>query len=601
MRGFWATLRQLKDLLSPRERGRLIRIGAAVSGSALLETLTVLALVPFMAVVASADAMYEQAGLVRLHTALGSPDFAGFVMMLGAGVLCIVILSNAISAVVTWRLQRFVWDQHHDLSRRLLLRYLHQPYTFFLGRNSSELSKNILSEVEVVVTGIVLPLMFSAARGVLAVFLVSMLMLVDPKVAVVSISLIGGAYGLIYWMVRGPLGREGQARLAANSERYRRAAEALAGVKAVKILGMEEAFIGRFTSPSLAFTRATSNREVFAVVPRYALEAVAFGGITVLVMLVLGRPGGPQGVLPVVALYGFAGLKLLPALQQIFASFATMRFYTPALERLHDDLMEPSPARDAEAVLAASPSEGPLVTLRDVSLRYPDAPDMALRGVSMEIMQGRLHGVVGTTGAGKTSVSDLVLGLLTPESGEVTVAGDVLSPSRVQAWRSRVGYVPQEIFLSDDTLRGNIAFGLDPHDIDEERLARAVKAAQLDLVVAELANGLDTPVGERGVRLSGGQRQRIGVARALYRSPEMLVMDEATSALDPATEREIVAGLRSIGVTVLWVTHRLVTVEGFDTIFVMEGGRLVAQGTHAELSAGSAPYQLLLGGDDGAS
>lgn len=596
----FTTLRQLWALVPEGDHRRLWGIGVSVAASALLETLTVLAIVPFMLAVSSPESMYDTDLLGIVHGWMGRPERNVFLMGLGSGMLGLVVLSNATAAFVMWRLQRFAWDQYHGLSYRLLLRYLGQPYPFFLGRNSAELSKNILSDVEVVVTGILLPVVFSAARAILALFLLAMLFLVDPEVALVSITVLGGAYAAIYRFVRHPIGRAGEIRLEANSERYRRAAEALAGVKAVKILGKEEAFLDRFEDPSRRFASATSIREMYTVLPRYALEAVAFGGIILLILLVLIRPGGPEGALPTVALYGFAGLKLLPALQQVFSGFATIRFSVPTLERMHAELTELPAPEGAATDWDLTPVVGkPLVELRDVSFRYPESEAEAVDGVSMTLLAGGMHGIVGSTGSGKTTVADIVLGLLAPGSGQVVVSGRPLTELGAESWRLKVGYVPQEIFLSDDTLRANIAFGVDSASVDEDRLARAVDVAMLRDVIRELPKGLDTSVGERGTRLSGGQRQRIGIARALYTSPAVLVMDEATSALDPATERKVVSSLRALGVTCLWVTHRLATVESFDLIFVMDQARLVGQGTHLDLREGCEAYQELLGSVDG--
>jgi ATP-binding cassette, subfamily B, bacterial PglK len=584
--------RQLIDLSSRNDRRRFFVIAVSVLASNVLETLAVISILPFMWVVSDPTLAFE-GSLGRLHAVLGSPERSEFLLTLGGAVLIIVLVANVVSAIVNWQLQRFAWGRFHQLSRRVLLHYLRQPYPFFLGRNSTELSKNVLSEVETAMTGVVIPLLHAWARVGLVTFVLSMLVIVDAQVALVSAFVIGAGYGGVYLLVRNRVSSYGEARLEANEARFTAAAEALSGVKAVKILGAEEAFLERFSRPSEVFSQATATREVLAVVPRYALEAVGFGGMIILIMLVLVRPGGPEGVLPLVALYGFAGLKLMPALQQVFASVTTTKFFAPALDRIHSELMgDAGSAQMREPTSDFDPDpDAPVVALSNLSFTYPGVEGPAVDNVSVEISRGQLHAFVGATGSGKTTVMDLILGLLEPSKGELRLMGQLSHSVDGTAWRRRIGYVPQETFLLDASLSANIAFGLEAADRNPEMVEEVVRIAQLADVVRELSDGLESVVGDRGSRLSGGQRQRIGIARALYGSPEVLVIDEGTSALDPSTEATLMKALGALDLTVLWVTHRLQTVRDFDQILVFEKGRLVGTGSHDHLMESCPPYK----------
>ena len=585
------TLRLLYEMLDPAERARFARISVAVFFSNLLETLSVGALLPFMVVVSDPESAFE--GLMgSLHQAVGAPERSGFLLVLGGALLILVVSANLVAAIVAWSLSRFGRHMQHNLSERMLLRYVRQPYAFFLGRNSAELSKNVLSEVEQVTTGVVIPVLYGLARGGFVLMVTIMLFLVDIGVAISATVLVGGGYTIVYALLRGKVKQYGEERIVANSGRFQAASEVLSGIKAVKILGREKTFVGRFSGPSKLSAVVTANNDFLTAAPRHALESIAFGGMILLVMLILVRPGGPEGVLPLLALFGFAGVKLMPAVQQVYATLSNMRFNALALAHIHEALtQETGPDVDAQAVLPDPVDGAPLVAMEGVTFKYPGSDAIAVDGVSLDIRRGHVHGFVGQTGSGKTTTMDLFLGLLEPTAGRVMVDGNPLEAHAGGVWRRRVGYVPQEIYLTDDSVANNIAFGIARDEIDMERVRRVAKLAIVDEVVEALPQGYQTLVGERGVRLSGGQRQRLGIARALYLDPELMIFDEGTSALDPSTEATLLENLEKMGATVVWVTHRLATVRRFGTIFVFHGGRLVGSGSHRQLMEDCPEYQ----------
>ena len=390
----------------------------------------------------------------------------------------------------------------------------------------------------------------------------------------------------------------GTDRREANRERFRIAQEALGGIKEVKVLGLEEAYAERFYGPSRRLAQHMASLQLIGELPRYALEALGFGGMLLFLFLLLVTSDGEVGtILPVLGAFAVAALRLLPAVQLLFRDSAQMRFHQPALETLFEELHEATPPGPLPAEGRTLPLRRELA-LRDVTYRYPGAARDGLSGVRLTVRARTSCGFVGPTGAGKTTLIDIVLGLLPPASGALTVDGVTVDRTNVRAWQRSIGYVQQSVHLVDDTIAANIGFGEPSGVADRAAVERAARLASLHDFVAGLPEGYDTEIGERGVRLSGGQRQRIAIARALYRDPDVIVFDEATSALDPATEKAVMDAIGALDgqKTIIIVTHRLSTVERCDRIFVMQGGRLVEEGRYGELAAGRGAFADLLGG-----
>jgi ABC-type multidrug transport system fused ATPase/permease subunit len=373
------------------------------------------------------------------------------------------------------------------------------------------------------------------------------------------------------------------------------AAEALSGIKDLKILGREQVFLERFAFHAQRTSQNNVTVGIISQLPRYALEVMAFGSILLIVVYFESSQGTSNQMIPVLSLYAFAGYRLLPAVQQIFSGITTMRANLVMLESLHRDLTGELASIDPERDLARPEHLQPLpftrcLELKNVSFCYAGAQCPVIDEMFLTIAHNTSIGLVGATGSGKTTTVDLILGLLTATSGELMVDGVKIHSENVASWQLNLGYVPQSIFLCDDTIARNIAFGIPEQELDMEAVVRSARIANLhDFVEKELRDGYETIIGERGVRLSGGQRQRIGIARALYRDPTVLIMDEATSALDNITEEAVNEALHMLSgkKTVITIAHRLTTVKDCDIIYLMENGRITSQGTYNELLASS--------------
>lgn len=598
-----SVLRELFDLLDRRERWQLVLLGVCMLFVALLEMTGIASILPFMQVASNPELLEENHWLALVYQRTGLESPGSFLLLLGVVVLVLIALTNGFSAFTAWLMYRFAWGQNHRLSMRLLSRYLDRPYAYFLNQNTAKLSKNILSEVQNVIQGVMLAALRFSARLLVACLIIGLLAAVNPYLALIVGLVLGGAYSSVYLMLKRRQRRLGIERLKENGRRFQIAGEALVGIKEVKVLGRETAFLRRFSEPSWGYCKATASNQVVAALPRYALETIAFCAILLIVLYSLKVSKDMGHILPVLSLYAFAGYRLMPALNEIFTAAVQIRFNRAALDDLHSALMDGDQGRGwKRAARSAQAEPEPIslereLALKDISFTYPGAHSPSLHDFNLKIRSREVVGLVGETGVGKTTLVDLILGLLEPTSGTMEVDGVPVRGDALRAWRRSCGYVPQAIFISDDTIRANIAFGIPAASIDESAVRNAARMAHIDEFVETLPEGYDTIVGERGIRLSGGQRQRIGIARALYHDPEVLIMDEATSSLDGVTETAVMETIQSFNQkkTMIVIAHRLSTVRMCDVIHLMRNGRILVSGTYEELESQSIDFRAMAG------
>jgi len=593
------TYRLIWGLLDRHDRGRFLLLMGLSMIMSIFEVLGVAIILPFLSVLANPDLLRSNAVLTQFAEAVGHLGLIGdhaVTLALGVTVLLVILVGMVVRALVTYAQIRFSLNRSHAISARLLRGYLAQDYVWFLSRHSADLGQSLLSEVDSVIRESILPAILVVSNFFITLLIAGLLFLVEPGVAIGATALLLAVYGAIYLYLRPKLGRIGKLRVAANRSRFHVIQELSGGIKELKLMGLESKSLTRFRTPARAMAHYQTLGLVMGRLPRFALEAVLYGGFVGMVLVMILVNGDQMSdLLPLFGLIGMAGTKLFPALQQLFQQLSQIRFSEASLKRLSASVAAVSAAPVAESTAA------PLrltqeIALQDVSFSYPGAERPTFEGFSVRLPAKSTIGIVGGTGAGKTTVIDLILGLLRPDTGEVLIDGAPLTPDRIRAWQKSLGYVPQQIFLSDDSVAANIAFGQEAGAIDMAAVERAARTANLhQFVMDELPQGYATPVGERGVRLSGGQRQRIGIARALYHDPDVLILDEATSALDNLTERAVMEAVHNLGrqKTVIMIAHRLTTVEDCDLILMLEHGQLVAQGTYAELVAGNDTFRRM--------
>jgi ABC-type bacteriocin/lantibiotic exporter with double-glycine peptidase domain len=588
-------------MLEPREKTAAIRLLAIVLVAAVFETVMIGSVLPFLSVLANPDVVHSSAWLSWAYQSLGFETTRGFLFALGGMSLFLIVVANLAQVAKTYSLARFSVMRVHGFSVRLLAHYMRQPYEFFLNRETSTMGRNVLGECSQIVSRFFQPTLDMIASSLTALMIVGLMLFVDATITLLAFGLFAGVYGLVFYAIRKRLRRAGEERLLGNTGRFRYANEALGGIKDIKVVGREASYVARYEEASLRDARGQILVRVCSDLPRFILQTVAFGGIIILCLVMLTAADDQPGrqfsdLVPVLGVFAFAAQRLLPALQRIYAASAQLRFARAAIDALHADI---AAARSEHGMPVDMP---PKIGLRDrlemdgVSYRYPDS-EHGLNGLSLTIRQGEKIGVVGSTGAGKTTFADIVLGLLAPQEGAIRVDGVPITEENLRAWQQTVGYVPQNIFLSDASVAQNIAFGVAADRIDRERVHSCGALAQLERFVREdLPDGYDTVVGERGIRLSGGQRQRIGIARALYHDADLILFDEATSALDNQTERQVMNSIEALpgDKTIIMIAHRLSTVRICDRIMVLDRGRLADMGTWEDLIERSDLFRTLV-------
>ena len=569
-------MRRVLFLARPYGRAKLAGIFSLSFAQALFQVIGVTSIFPFLALAADPDRIRRSHFGTRFLSLF--PPMDNRQLLLVAGIIAVagLLASNAVNLLAEYARTRYAQNFAHWLRVRLLRRMASQPYTYFLQRNSGDLLKKILGDVGNYTVGVLLPLLDTVARVLTAVLLLVTLFLVQPVIAVSAAIVLGGFYVITFWLLarkRREVDENLRKHLAGF---FREAHQMLGGIKPVKVHRAEEHFLARFAGHSAIIAKMNARVSIFGNSARYLVEPLAFGGLVVAVLLLAAKGRDFSDILPNLGVMALAGYRLLPSLQLLYSQLTQVSSMRHAVDEVYDEFVDaetdPSipPAISSDALARSRPFRwNDSITLHEISFRYPGASRSALNGISLIIAKNTSLGVIGPTGSGKSTFVDLLLGLYQPTTGEILIDGRPLTPALVPAWQASTGYVPQDIFLIDDTIARNVAFGLAEDEIDPEQLREACVTAQLlDFIETELPARFETIVGERGIRLSGGQRQRIGLARALYHRPSLLILDEATSALDVATEAKLLQALRALAgkLTMVVAAHRLSAVANCDQL-----------------------------------
>ena len=589
------TVKKIFGILSIRERRQFSILMSLTLVMALLDAIGVASIMPFIALLANPNLLTTNRFLSAAYVEFGFKSQQIYLFALGVTVFVVFVLSLAYKALVVYLQIRFARMREYTIGGSLVQIYLFQPYSWFLNRNSADLAKNVLSEVGTFVSGGLIPLMTLVSQSALTFAILCLLLFIDLQLAITVIVFLITCYGVIFSSIKECLKNIGQARVKANRQRFTAVSESFGAVKEVKVAGLEGFFAHRFEKPAETYARGQVTSHVISQLPKFVIEAITFGGILVLILYLIEKRGDFASALPIISLYTFAGYRLMPAIQQVYVSITQLRASGPAINALHADVtglhVVDVPKAESDKVKLTNS-----LMLNRVGYTYPGASRPALKEITLVIPVNKVVAFVGPTGSGKTTVVDVITGLLVPQDGELNVDGENLTEFSRRQWQKSIGYVPQQIFVTDDSVASNISFGVQPDKVEQTKLERAAKIANLhDFVVNELPEGYETKLGERGVRLSGGQRQRIGIARALYHNPQILILDEATSALDNLTEKTVMEAINSLGgqITIIVVAHRLNTIKSCDLIFELDRGRIVASGSFSELLANSPSFRRM--------
>ncbi len=564
---------------------------------AILEVVGIASVLPFMQIAANPGQLLENQWLSKVYYAFNFESEREILIASGILVLVLITVSNLFKIFASWLQQKFTWDVSYQLGMRLLRVYLRKSYGFFLTHNTSELLTNLVVEVGKVTTGVLTPLCELIAQIIVSLLIFTLLIIVNPTIALVTLSVLGVAYVLVYFARRRYLTRLGKERISLNQFRFVNLKELLEGIKTFRVYGVQDFFYRRYDVVSERFSQIQPRVHLVSITPRHVVEIFAFGGVIVLLLFLISRGQSLQQVLPMLTLYVLAGYRLLPALQKIYGAAIKLRHTFPTIEVLKKDLQKDVPLQQSAPIKNPISDFSAYLKLENISFHYEDASPAVISDLNVVIPKGKTIAFVGSTGSGKTTLVDLMTGLLHPQKGHIKIDDHVLSVDNALTWQRQIAYVPQEVFLFDDSVQRNIAIGQYDEEVNQKHLEKATQVANIhNFICNELPEGYQTIIGEQGVRLSGGQRQRLGLARALYRQPKVLILDEATSALDSITESAVIDSLRvfSEDLTVIVIAHRLSTVRHADCIYLLEKGRIVAEGNYEKLIQKSEVFREMV-------
>lgn len=580
-----------------------ILIGAILL-SAALSAVMVASIMPFLSVVANPSVIQGNALLEQAFKIGGFSDPYYFLIFLGGGSIAIIILASAAQLYRVWLINRFLYKKLHDFSTEILSSHLNQEYISIVSSHSGDVSTIILSETNEAIEKFYRPMAEIGSAALTIIMILGMLFFVNFTATLIVTGILGGLLVFLLAVSRKLMREVGAARARANKRRFRVVQEALQGAKVIKFLGLELEIADRYSRESRTVASAAALANLVGQAPGYLIQAIAFGGVIAIVLVLLDPAKISTGaaaseLIPLLGLFAFAGQRLLPELNRIYFSMSSLRYGSEAVSNIYAGLNLGKDRTRSQSRTNSTPSIGlkDQLEINGLTYTYPNADRPSLIIEELSIRAGEKIGIIGPTGSGKTTLADILLGLLAPTSGQIISDGSLIQSEDIAGWRSTIGYVPQESFLVDATVAENIAFGVKSEEIDMSRVRRAAKIASIDLFIEKnLADGYEELLGDRGQRLSGGQRQRLGIARALYNDADLIVFDEATSALDNITESEVMSAIYDLpgDKTVLIIAHRLSTVRNCDRIVVLEGGKIECIGDWKALERNSEVFNQLI-------
>jgi ABC-type bacteriocin/lantibiotic exporter with double-glycine peptidase domain len=571
-------LYKLLKLLTLREQKKAGLLIIMILISAIFEALGIATILPFVAVLSNPDIIDTNIILntfFNVSKSYGVTKKIDFLLVLGIVVFVFLIVSIVLRAYMAYLQTKFSYMWECNICKRLLTVYLHQSYSWFLSKNSADISKNILSETHQLVINGLSPLIDLFAKSFTVITILILLIIIDSKLTFIIGIALSAVYIFVFILVHKVLKKIGKKRLLNNELRFKTILEAFGAIKQIKLSWKEENYLQKFSNSAKDYAGAHTLAVIIAQLPRFLLEGIAFGGVLLIIIYSLAKVNNFNSLLPIISLFIFAGYRLMPSVHQIYVSVTKLVYASSSINKLYDDLKNLATFDKTNNRYNLDFSKE--INLKNIHYRYPNSERNILININLTIPINTKVGLIGSTGSGKSTIADIIVGLLLAQKGTLDVDGIVIKKNNLRSWQKMIGYVPQHIFLSDDTIAANIAFDAKEENIDNNILIRSAKTAELySFIMDELPEKFETLVGERGVKLSGGQRQRIGIARALYRKPKILILDEATSALDNETEKRVMNALHNLNhqITIIVISHRLQTIEKCDQVYEITNGKI---------------------------
>jgi ABC-type multidrug transport system fused ATPase/permease subunit len=567
-------IRKLFEVIPNRRRKQFPLVAMAMVLGAAFEVVGISLIMPLLDIISGSESQFTE----FISSSLGLENQQNVALVSVIAFALIYLSKGLYLSGLAWVNARFSYLVKADVSNKLMEKYLHAPYEFHLQKNSAQLIRNLTTEANQLVTYVLNPSLVIISEAFVVIAVGVFLLVVEPQGTIIVMSLLIVMSYAFQRILGGFSQRIGKIRQHTDGLIIQNSQESLGGIKDVKILGKEEQFFKDFQKNNLTLADSSAKQSAISQLPRMYLETIGVMAFSILILLLIIQGDDFSEVVPVLAVFALAAFRLLPSANRLLSSVNSLRFAESVITSLYEEMTMITP----KAFQAAKPYiQPPRITfhqnieLRDVSYRYPKSETFGLLDINLTVRKGESIGVVGKSGSGKSTLSDLILGLLQPTTGVINVDG-VSIDQNMKGWQRSIGYVRQDIFLLDDSIIRNIAFGEKDGEIDNDKITNAIKEAQLVELIESLPEGINTRLGERGVRLSGGQKQRIGIARALYRNAPILIFDEATSALDNETEAEIVSAIKNLKGTrtMVVIAHRLSTIEHCDRVVELKNGRI---------------------------
>ncbi|HCI25157.1 MAG TPA: ABC transporter ATP-binding protein [Lachnospiraceae bacterium] len=570
-------LKKINYVLDRRQKINLLFLLLIIFVGAFVELLGVSAILPVVNVATSPETIEQTWYLSWLKQILGLQDAGQMLIVLSVILIIIYILKNVYVTMMYNMQYSFIFGNQKKLAVKLMDCYMHQDYLFHVSKNVAELQRNVTSDVNGFFTVVLNFLQFLAEISVCIVLVLYLLM--QDFVTTMAVAILLFVFvGLFAGLFKKILGEKGRKNREVNVQVTKWILQSFSGIKEIKVINAEDFFIYNYNKYYSQFATLQRQQSMLTFVPRPVMETVCICGLLIAVILKLTIDSSDiASFIPTLSVFAIAAFRMLPSFNRITGYLGGIMFSKPSIDAIYQDLKEVEQLQRHRESIEKNDENMPLtklIQMNQVSFKYPESDKWILKNADIEIKKNSSVAFVGASGAGKTTAADLILGLLEPTEGRILVDGTDIR-TNMAAWHEKIGYIPQTIYLMDDTIRANIAFGIDEADINEAGIYNAIKEAQLDEFIAQLPDGIETEIGDRGVKLSGGQRQRIGIARALYRNPEVLVLDEATSALDNDTEKEVMEAIDSLHGTrtLIVIAHRLSTIQNCDEIYEVGNGK----------------------------
>jgi ABC-type multidrug transport system fused ATPase/permease subunit len=584
-----SSLIDLFKALTAKQRISLYKIQFLVVFMAISEVIGISTIGPFLALVSDPTLLEKEGFLKSIFIFSGVQNPNDFIFFAGAGVLTVLFASALVSSITIRAVLYYAQRLGAEMSSSLYDYYMRQNWLFHNSINSSKLMNNVVSESNRVTASVLYPFMILNAKAVVGIAIISLLISIDFIVTIFGAFVFGGLYIIIYKFVQFKLNQNGEKISDSMRIRFRLLNEGFDGIKDTLILGRSLIFRERFYESSMKLGKSYGSNLTMNEVPKYWVELLAFGAMISLILFLLANNEGKlTEILPTLGIFAMASYKLLPVFQQVYGNLTFIKGALPALNSIKDDLMSwKKIIEDKKISYVNDDIIFESLNLDNVSFQYPNKDLNAIENVSLEIKKNQIVGFVGKSGSGKSTLADIILGLLDPQMGKIKINGNSLNDSNRRSWLNNFGYVSQNIFLSDSSIRENIAFGIPEDKINEDQISKCIKLANLDELLGTLPDGINTIIGEKGLQLSGGQRQRIAIARSLYNDPSILIFDEATSALDGLNERLIMDSIHSLSgqKTIILIAHRLNTIKKCDLIYLFDQGKLIDSGSFENLKS----------------